>query len=90
MPKKPRARTGLEVLVDDEPDASFYQGAQRVNARTSAPEALYRVGFKTDPGTPEAMARQYLQANAALLQSNGTARNRTPCFNRSPPMPRPI
>ena len=55
--QKPRARTGLEILADDEADPSFYQGAQRVNARTGAPEALYRTGFRADPGTPEAMAR---------------------------------
>ena len=73
--QKPRVRTGLEILVDDEADPSFYQGAQRINVRTGAPEALYRVGFRTNPGTPEAMARQYLQANAELLHLNDPALN---------------
>ena len=68
--QKPRATSGLEIQDDDEADLSFYQGAQRINARTGAPEALYRVGFQARPGTPESMARQYLQANADLLQLN--------------------
>ena len=73
--QKPPVRTGLEIGVGDEADPSVYQGMQRINARTGAPEALYYVGFTADPATPEAMARQYLAANAAALRLNDPTLN---------------
>ena len=68
--QKPRTPTGLEISDAAEADLSVYQNARRINTRTNAPEALYHVGFQATPDTPEAMARQYLQANANLLHLN--------------------
>ncbi|HMB90354.1 MAG TPA: hypothetical protein VKP65_05870, partial [Rhodothermales bacterium] len=53
--QKPRTTTGLEISDPTEVDRSVYQTARRINARTSAPEALYHVGFQATPDTPEAM-----------------------------------
>jgi hypothetical protein len=71
--QKPRAVSPLEIQDTPTEDAAVYQGASRINARTSAPEALYQVGFQASPGTPEAMAREYLSANASLLQLSDPA-----------------
>lgn len=68
--QKPRTPTGLEIPDPAEADVSVYQATRRINARTNVPEALYHVGFQAVPDTPEAMARQYLQANADLLHLN--------------------
>ena len=51
----------------DESEASIRRGNQRISLRTGAPLALYRVGYRVAPGTPEGMARQYLRENAELL-----------------------
>ncbi len=42
-----------------EPEPSIQRGNQRISLLTGAPLALYRVGYRVAPGTPESMARQY-------------------------------
>ena len=49
------------------PEASFRRGNLRVSAATGAPLALYHVGYRVAPDTPEAMAGQFLRDHAALL-----------------------
>ena len=59
---------GPVVLVSaGEPESSIRQGDQRISQWTGAPLALFRVGYAVAPGTPEAMARQYLSENVELL-----------------------
>ncbi|MCB1055229.1 MAG: peptidase [Acidobacteria bacterium] len=49
------------------PEASQRSGNLRISTETGVPLALYQVGYPVDAGTPDAMARQYLTENAALL-----------------------
>ncbi len=51
----------------DESEPSLRVGNQRISLRTGAPLALYRVGYRVAPGTPEGMARQFLRENRELL-----------------------
>ena len=52
----------------DESEPSFRHGDQRISLLTGAPLALFNVGYRVAPGTPEAMARQHLRENRELLQ----------------------
>jgi hypothetical protein len=51
----------------DAPEPSFRHGNMRMSAATGIPLALYRVNHRVAPGSPEAMARQYLRESAGLL-----------------------
>lgn len=55
------------ALTPPELPASEYTEQGRLNALTRAPLALYGVASMVLPGTPEAMAREYLGTHAAAL-----------------------
>ncbi len=58
----------VTLISPDESEPSVRRGDQRISLRTGAPLALFNVGYRVDPGTPEAMARQYLSENFELLR----------------------
>lgn len=58
------------VLTPPAIEASDYSAQGRVAAVTRVPQALYGLSVPVLPGTPEAMARDYLSRNAAALQLN--------------------
>lgn len=60
----PRA---VEIKLPAENDASHYTGNMRVSDRTGYPAAIYQSAFAVNPGTPEAMAREYITQNRAVL-----------------------
>jgi len=64
--KRPPEPSGLERNLDA-PEPSLRQENMRLSAATGVPLALYRVNRRVAPGSPEAMARQYLRESAALL-----------------------
>ena len=63
---KPRPASPLAIQFDA-PAPARDLADRRVDAASGRPLALYRVGYQTDPGGPEDMARQYLRAAAAVL-----------------------
>lgn len=54
-------------IIPDDLEATTELPGQSISQVTSAPLALFGVNYAVAAGTPEAMARQYLSANAALL-----------------------
>ena len=72
-PQTPAAkpqRTGSPAVVQILPDAteaSVLEGDRRFSLETGAPLALYRVGYRVEPGDPKTMAAQYLRENVTLL-----------------------
>jgi hypothetical protein len=69
--KPPTDEAGPRQIRPQDGERSVRRGNQRVNAATGAPVALYRVGHAVTPGTPEAMATEYLQAAKAQLHLGG-------------------
>lgn len=63
---KPQPASSLEIPFSAPPAARDLAG-RRVDAATGRPVALYWVGYQTEPGTFEDMARQYLRAAAEVL-----------------------
>ena len=55
-------------ILPEEDQRTIRRGNQRVHVETGAPVALYQVGHAVTPGTPRAMATEYLQAAAAQLR----------------------
>ncbi len=51
----------------DESEPWVRRGNQRISLRTGAPLAIFNVGYRVAPGTPEDMARQYLRENFEQL-----------------------
>ncbi len=54
-------------IMPDELEASILSANGRTSLESGAPLALYGIGYRVNPATPEAMARQYLRENASLL-----------------------
>jgi len=63
---KPETNRSKEI-INDQVAPSVMKGNTRVDAVTGAVMADYHPDFKADPGTPESMARQYLNSKDALL-----------------------
>ena len=57
-------------MVLDAPavEATEARGSMRIGVESGVPRALYGVNYAVAPGEPEAMARQYLRENRALLR----------------------
>jgi hypothetical protein len=55
------------IFESELPDGVISEPYGQYSALTGAPLALYQVNYPVRPGTPEAMARQYLADNAAAL-----------------------
>ncbi len=81
---KPRPASRLEIPFSA-PAPTRFEGDRSVDAATGRPVALYRVGYATDPGTPEEMARQYLRAAAAALGLDPDLADLEPRMVRSGP-----
>ena len=70
--KNAATRAALEIRPD-ESRTTVRRGDSRIDLATGAPTTLYRVGHRVSPGTPEAMAREYLGAAASRLQLDSLA-----------------
>jgi len=66
-PATTTSQQSITPIAPDELEPSIRNGNQRVSTITGQPLVLYGVNFAVTPDTPEAMARQYLSENAALL-----------------------
>lgn len=56
-----------EILLSPEDDESRIEGNKRILNRTGFPAAIYQGDFRVKAANPEAQAREYLNANKALL-----------------------
>lgn len=65
--QKPNPPNALEIKLAPEDETSHYSGNMRISNRTGFPAAIYQSAFALTPGTPEAMAREYLSLNRAVL-----------------------
>lgn len=63
---------GIAQISPDELEPSVRAGNRRLSTATGQPLVLYAVNYPVTAGTPAAMARQYLQENAALLHLQAT------------------
>ncbi len=64
--KQANPNASLEIRPVEEV-ATQKQGNASISTQSGFPRALYRLSYDVTPDTPENMARQYLQENAALL-----------------------
>ena len=55
------------LIMSDEIEPTNRLDKVEINAVTGVPVALYQVNYPVRPSSPEAMAEQYLQENAAVL-----------------------
>ena len=69
LAQKPTGNHRLEIITDPV-EASYRKQNMRISRESGVPLALYRVDYplKGTAASPEAQSRQYLRANAALLQ----------------------
>ena len=65
--QKPSKNSFLEIIPERE-EAYTRLADRRISKETGAPLALYRFDYKINSNTPEAMAQEYLLANASLLK----------------------
>jgi len=65
--QKPSKNRVLEIIPEVE-EASVRVSNMRISKTTGTPLALYRLDYPVTAGTPEAMAAEYLRANAGLLK----------------------
>lgn len=65
--QKPMPLSSLEIKLPAEDENSYYSAGNRILNRTQLPVALYAVNFLVNASSPEAMAKQYLTGNKALL-----------------------
>jgi len=63
---RPPASTGLEV-GSFEPEPSIVRDGRQISLETGYPLAIYDVGYRARPGTPEAQVMDYLRASALEL-----------------------
>lgn len=66
--KSPSPSATVTQILPDESEASFTRGNQRISVETGVPLALYHLGYRVAPATPEEMASRFLRDNAGLLQ----------------------
>ncbi len=66
-PKTIAGKAGVRLILPDETEASVVRGDKRLSLATGAPLALYRVGHRVAPASPEEMAAQYLRESAGTL-----------------------
>ena len=59
--QKPRTITGLEINLPQKTVNYHFEGNKRINDDTGLPIAIYNIKHKVNVGTPESMAKQYLQ-----------------------------
>lgn len=64
---QPSPNAAVVQIVPDELEPSVRVGNMRVSTATGQPLFIYAVNYLVDADAPEAMARQYLRENAALL-----------------------
>ena len=67
LAQKPFNKRHAEV-IPDVVEETYRMDKMRVSKATGAPIALYKVNYPVKAASPEAMARQYLSENAALLK----------------------
>lgn len=67
LAKQPHAPAQALQVLPDEAEAETALPSGRVNTETGKAISLYRVGYAARPGTPEAMAREFLTARASEL-----------------------
>ncbi len=65
--KSPAARRPA-ILDDRRVEPTVAEGNRRIGLESGVPRVLYDVGYRVDAAAPEAMARQFLRENHALLR----------------------
>lgn len=66
MAQKAKPPNPLEIKLPAEDETSYYSGNMRISNYTGFPAAIYQSSFSVTPGTPDAMAREYLTLNRAV------------------------